>query len=718
MKRPLAILTFAIVTAAALLLLIGGGATSDTSEGASTVIDGTTVTWISLGTPIVLNDGDTLTINAAAGSPTNPTLIKIEANANVTITGNINTITNLYIKESTADTLAHTVNLTNLKYTAPTGQYAYEGQKGVITLTGINSMTGNGTYAFSAINTRFAGDGSLAINGAGTVALNCYTIELRQTAFVTATTASSGTAIQLLGSPVSDMVDLAAGTTLSASNTLNSPNASAFAFASPGTHTLICNGFFIANATGTQGRGLYCAGTQLNISGSGNINAYGSTHGAYLLAHVSIFGTNVEFTGGLTGLYTDNKQVSLTNNAKLSSTGSNSVAVDSTTTFRMTPTSTVNLRNGGAAAEIHSFTMNTAGNWSLTNASFVSPSTATSTTANISVDGGGLIIGTIKLLPPPTTAPGITGPTSMTLTAGYAATSTDVYTLTGNPAPNISVFGDPKIAWNNSTKKLDIAAGLAAGSYPVTLTAFNGTPPDAPLTFTLTVNPSGGGTTAPGITGPNSMIVTAGYGATSTAAFTLTGSPAPTVTLTGDSKITWNNSTKKLDIATGLAAGTHVVNMKASNGTPPDANFTFTLIVNPSGGATPTVTSVSIAPPSASVAKGATQAFTATVTGTNSPSQAVTWEVTGKTDANTAISSAGLLTVGAAETAASLSVKATSILDPTKSDTVTVTVISGTSGGDGGEDGGSNTMLYVAIIIVIVVVVLALLYFFVIKKKP
>ena len=89
---------------------------------------------------------------------------------------------------------------------------------------------------------------------------------------------------------------------------------------------------------------------------------------------------------------------------------------------------------------------------------------------------------------PATVEPTITGPTSMTLAAGYAATSTGVYTIAGEPAPTVTkTSGDSKITWNNSTKKLDIAPGLTQGSYQVVLKATNGTNTDATLTFTLTV---------------------------------------------------------------------------------------------------------------------------------------------------------------------------------------------------------------------------------------
>ncbi|MCL1874366.1 MAG: S-layer homology domain-containing protein [Clostridiales bacterium] len=91
-------------------------------------------------------------------------------------------------------------------------------------------------------------------------------------------------------------------------------------------------------------------------------------------------------------------------------------------------------------------------------------------------------------------APAISGgSTSMTLAVGYGATSTVAYNVSGIPVPEISVSGgEEKVTWNHITKKLDIAAGLAAGIYTVVLTAANGVSPNATLTFTLTVEAGGG----------------------------------------------------------------------------------------------------------------------------------------------------------------------------------------------------------------------------------
>jgi len=85
-------------------------------------------------------------------------------------------------------------------------------------------------------------------------------------------------------------------------------------------------------------------------------------------------------------------------------------------------------------------------------------------------------------------SPAITGPDSMELTEGYAATSTGAYTITGWPAATVTkTSGDANITWNDTNKTLDIAPGLTKGTYSVTLTASNSILPDATLNFTLTV---------------------------------------------------------------------------------------------------------------------------------------------------------------------------------------------------------------------------------------
>jgi hypothetical protein len=123
------------------------------------------------------------------------------------------------------------------------------------------------------------------------------------------------------------------------------------------------------------------------------------------------------------------------------------------------------------------------------------------------------------------------------------------------------------------------------------------------------------------------------------------------------------------------------------------------ILVQGAGAVKPTVTSVTVSAAAASVAKGGTLQFTAAVSGTNNPSQDVSWTiVTSGKASGTSISATGLLTVAANETLTSLTVGATSTVDTTKSDTETVTVTgSNGNGGDGPGDGSvpeTNVQVY------------------------
>jgi formylglycine-generating enzyme required for sulfatase activity len=93
----------------------------------------------------------------------------------------------------------------------------------------------------------------------------------------------------------------------------------------------------------------------------------------------------------------------------------------------------------------------------------------------------------------------------------------------------------------------------------------------------------------------------------------------------------------------------------------------------------PTVTSVIVNSTTSTVAKDGTRIFTATVEGTNNPSQTVIWTVSGGVS-GTKISTGGVLFVAVNESAKRLTIKATSTVDASKSDTATVTVIAPTPG--------------------------------------
>lgn len=86
------------------------------------------------------------------------------------------------------------------------------------------------------------------------------------------------------------------------------------------------------------------------------------------------------------------------------------------------------------------------------------------------------------------------------------------------------------------------------------------------------------------------------------------------------------------------------------------------------------VTSVTVSPESANVAKGSTQQMTATVVTTGYAPKTVNWAVTGAQTPTSRISNTGLLTVATNEPNDTLTVTAVSAYDPDKSDTSTITV--------------------------------------------
>lgn len=90
----------------------------------------------------------------------------------------------------------------------------------------------------------------------------------------------------------------------------------------------------------------------------------------------------------------------------------------------------------------------------------------------------------------------------------------------------------------------------------------------------------------------------------------------------------------------------------------------------------PTVTSVTVSPSQSTNDKGTTLQLTANVVGTGIGYNSVFWEITGSEEHST-VDQNGLVTIGANETEASLTVKATSLIDEEKSGTCVITVNQG-----------------------------------------
>ena len=156
-----------------------------------------------------------------------------------------------------------------------------------------------------------------------------------------------------------------------------------------------------------------------------------------------------------------------------------------------------------------------------------------------------------------------------------------------------------------------------------------------------------------------------------------------TVTGTGDydETVTWtvegamsNGTTISTDglltVGADETAATLTVRATASDDTTSGtASVTVQIATTP-----PTITGVTVTPASASLQTGGIQQFNATVSGTGDYDQTVTWTVEGAASTGTTISTTGLLTVAADETAVTLTVIATSSGDNTKSGRASVTV--------------------------------------------
>ena len=189
--------------------------------------------------------------------------------------------------------------------------------------------------------------------------------------------------------------------------------------------------------------------------------------------------------------------------------------------------------------------------------------------------------------------------------------------------------------------------------------------------------------TVTGVTvSPQKQSVTAGR--TSQFKASVAGNNSP------DSTVTWNVSSN----AAGTGAVTPGTGIDADGLLTVAANETLKTLyvvaasaVDPSkSGSTlvtvviPSISSVTVSSRNQSVTTGKTLQFNVSVTGTNNPDTAVTWNVssnaagTGAVAPGTGIDATGLLTVAADETVKTLFVFATSVVDPAKSGSTAVTV--------------------------------------------
>ena len=178
-------------------------------------------------------------------------------------------------------------------------------------------------------------------------------------------------------------------------------------------------------------------------------------------------------------------------------------------------------------------------------------------------------------------APAITSATSTTFTTG--APGTFAVIATGYPAPTLTETGalPAGVTFIDNGMGTATLAGTAAagtgGSYPIIITATNGTSPNATQSFTLKVDQ------APAITSATST--TFAQDAPGTFSVTTSGYPAPTLTETGGlpTGVTFTDNGSGAATLAGTAAwgsaGSYPVTITAANGTGSDRTQSFSITV-------------------------------------------------------------------------------------------------------------------------------------------
>ena len=83
---------------------------------------------------------------------------------------------------------------------------------------------------------------------------------------------------------------------------------------------------------------------------------------------------------------------------------------------------------------------------------------------------------------------------------------------------------------------------------------------------------------------------------------------------------------------------------------------------------------MTVSPATLTVTKGQSATLTANVVTTGFAKKAVVWTLSGESSANTVIDPTGKITIGADETATTITATATSVYDNTKTSSATITV--------------------------------------------
>jgi len=295
-------------------------------------------------------------------------------------------------------------------------------------------------------------------------------------------------------------------------------------------------------------------------------------------------------------------------------------------------------------------------------------------------------------------------PTSVNVTATGNATTVQAGTTLQFNANVLPAQASQTVTWSvsgyagasiNTNGLLAVTPAVPAGT-TLTITA---TAASTSIAGTATVNVTAAAPTDPNlvsITAPPAISrthaqATAGnWGLPTTVGIVVAPAGSPTT-----ANVSWGSPSPAFNHAnqsaqTLIFTGTVTLPSDVTNTNNVSLTTTVTVNVAAVGVVTPTVTSVSVTPASGTIQRGQARQFAATVLGTNTPPQTVTWSVEGNVAAGTTISSTGLLAIASNQATGNLTIRATSTFNTSISGTATVTVHIPDTGNGGGNGGGND----------------------------
>lgn len=265
------------------------------------------------------------------------------------------------------------------------------------------------------------------------------------------------------------------------------------------------------------------------------------------------------------------------------------------------------------------------------------------------------------------TVSGVTvSPSAPTVAGG--ATQQFAATVAGTNAPSQAVTWSASAGSINSSG-LFTAPAATGSAQTITITATSTANNTKSGTATVTVPAASASPTVSGVTVSPATATVPGTGTQQfTATVAGTNSPSQSVTWQASAGSITSGGLFTAPAATSSDQAVTITATSVADNTKSDTSTATVPAAAPVGS---TVSGVTVTPDIVTVAGGAAQQFTATVQGTNSPSQAVIWSVTG----GGSISSLGVYTAPAAtDSAQSPVVTATSVQNSTKSDNALITV--------------------------------------------